>query len=70
VLKGGTISFHQLGTSTDCRVRNISESGACLMVASPVGIPDEFDLLLDSDNTPRRCRVEWRSTNQIGVSFL
>jgi len=70
VLKGGTIPFRQLGTSTDCRVRNVSETGACLMIASPVGIPNEFDLLLDTDKTPRRCRVEWRSANQIGVSFL
>jgi hypothetical protein len=70
VLKGGKISFHQLGTSTDCTVRNLSQLGACLIVTSPVGIPDEFDLVMDSDKTPRRCRVEWRSANQIGVSFL
>jgi hypothetical protein len=70
VLKGGKISFHQLGTSTDCRVRNLSEFGACLVVTSPVGVPNEFELILNRDKTPRRCRVEWRSANQIGVSFL
>jgi hypothetical protein len=68
VLKGGKISFHQLGTSTDCTIRNMSDLGACLVITSPVGIPDEFDL--DRDKTRRRCRVEWRSANQIGVSFL
>jgi hypothetical protein len=25
---------------------------------------------MDSYKTPRRCRVEWGSANQIGVSFL
>jgi hypothetical protein len=69
VLKGGKISFHQLGTSTDCTVRNLSDAGACLIVASPVGIPNEFDLVTESDHAVRPCRVEWRSGNKIGVSF-
>jgi hypothetical protein len=70
VLKGGKISFHQLRTSTACTIRNVSELGACLVVTGPIGIPDEFDLVMDSDKTSRRCRVEWRSANQLGVSFL
>lgn len=70
VLRGGKIFFHQLGTSADCRVRSVSEAGACLIITSPVGIPNEFQLVLDRDKTPRGCRVEWRSANQIGVSFL
>jgi len=51
-------------------VRNVSELGACLRVASPVGIPNEFDLFLEGGKTLRHWRVEWRSANQIGVSFL
>jgi hypothetical protein len=69
VLKGGQISFHRLGT-IDCAVRNLSATGACLIVASPIGIPDEFDFIMDRDKIPRRCRIEWRSANKIGVSFL
>ena len=69
VLKGGVISFRQLGTTIDCTVRNLSNTGACLMVTSPVGIPDEFDLVLDRDKTKRRCSVVWRRVDRIGVEF-
>jgi hypothetical protein len=69
VLKGAKISFHQLGTSTDCTIRNLSDTGACLIVESQAGIPNDFDLVLDSSKTVKHCRVQWRSTNKIGVSF-
>jgi hypothetical protein len=69
VLRGGVISFHHLGAAFECTVRNLSEIGACLMVESPVGIPDEFDLVLDREKVPRRCHVVWRSANKIGVAF-
>jgi hypothetical protein len=39
------------------------------MVASPVGIPDEFDLVLDREKVPRRCRIVWRAIKKIGVAF-
>ena len=38
-LKAGTITFNRAG-GIDCRVRNLSEGGACLEVASQIGIPD------------------------------
>jgi hypothetical protein len=69
VLKGGVISFRHLGAAIDCTVRNLSKTGACLIVTSPVGIPNEFDLVLDRDKVPRRCRVAWRATDRIGVEF-
>lgn len=69
VLRGGLISFHHLGATFECTVRNLSDTGACLMVESPVGIPNEFALVLDREKVPRRCRVVWRSANRIGVAF-
>lgn len=69
VLRGGVISYRHLGTTIDCTVRNLSKTGGCLMVASPVGIPNEFDLVLDRDGVPRHCRVAWRAADRIGVSF-
>ncbi len=37
----------------------------------PDGVPDEFILALSSDGAARRrCRVAWRTENQIGVEFL
>jgi hypothetical protein len=39
-----------------CAVRDISKDGACLKVASPLGIPEEFELVLD-DKLRQHCRV-------------
>jgi len=48
-----------------------SQEGALLAVAEPDGVPDEFILALSSDGAARRrCRVAWRTENQIGVEFL
>ena len=67
VLKAGTIAF--TGAGIDCTVRNLSEIGAALEVASVVGIPTEFSLVIPSDNVNRKCRVVWRKLNRIGVAF-
>ena len=68
VLLGGKISSRGLATSIDCRVRDLSNSGACLLVASPVGIPETFDLVF-TDGSIKRCKVQWRKADKIGVSL-
>lgn len=57
------------GGGISCVVRNVSDAGAALDVASPLGIPDEFDLLVEADGSRRHCRVVWRTERRIGVSF-
>jgi hypothetical protein len=68
VLKPAKIAFGR-ACIIDCTLRNISDSGACLQVASPLGIPDSFNLLLDAGKTTRACRILWRKERQIGVEF-
>lgn len=67
VLKAGTIKFG--GGVIDCTIRNLSERGAALEVASPVGIPDRFDLVIVAEHLRRSCRVIWRKQKRIGVAF-
>ena len=67
-LKTATISFDR-GAGIDCVVRNVSETGACLEVVSPIGIPDYFTLVIVMDNVQRACHVAWRSARRIGVTF-
>jgi hypothetical protein len=67
VLKSGTISFG--GGSIDCTVRNLSPSGASLQVASPVGVPPSFTLIIETDHFIRRCHSVWRNATRIGVAF-
>ncbi len=67
-LKGGSISFNR-AAAIDCCVRNLSPIGACLEVASPLGIPDDFVLVIESDHRQQPCRVIWRSPTRLGVEF-
>ena len=53
----------------DCMVRNVSRKGACLMVASVVGIPSGFDLLIEGESASRPCNMVWHASNKIGVEF-
>ena len=67
ILKTGAIEFN--GGAIDCVVRNISDSGAALDVASPVGIPEHFILSILPDGSRHECRVAWRKQKRIGVAF-
>ena len=54
-----------------CKLRDASQEGAQLAVADPKSLPDEFILALSFDGAARRrCRVMWRTDDQVGVQFL
>jgi hypothetical protein len=67
-LKAGSISFNR-AAGIDCRVRNLSPVGACLEVASQVGIPDDFVLVVGTEHLKLACHVIWRTATRIGVAF-
>ena len=66
-LLAGCIAFG--GGAISCTVRNLSESGAALDVTSPIGIPDNFNLIYGPEDRNQRCRVVWRKLSRIGVTF-
>ena len=67
--KIGTIAFNRAAGIT-ARVKNMSETGAGLEVASVVGIPDEFVLDIQSDHFRRPCRMVWKTPTRVGVCFV
>ena len=67
-LKGGRIVFNAGRSTISATVRNLSSKGAKLQVASVVGIPDTFDLILEG-NARQPCRVIWRTLKELGVQF-
>jgi hypothetical protein len=69
VFKGARILVPSLGISVDCAVRDLSETGACLVLITPVAIPDGFELATHHDGAIKQCRVVWRTAQRIGVSF-
>jgi len=68
VLKRGTLALSS-GGGLDCTVRNISQPGARIDIASPVGVPEVFTLVIEADHFMRPCRSVWSSEKQIGVAF-
>jgi hypothetical protein len=68
VLKRGTLTFSS-GGGLDCTVRNISQTGARIDVASPVGVPEVFTLVIEADHFMRRCHSVWSSEKHIGIAF-
>lgn len=69
ILKLGKITFNDGNSSIDCTIRNISATGALLLVASPVGIPEQFVLLIEADHLRRNCQVVRRTSQELGVRF-
>lgn len=67
-LKGGRIVINDGFSTFQCTIRNISETGARLKVASIIGIPDSFQLAMD-DGRKFTCAVVWRTAEEIGVTF-
>jgi PilZ domain len=67
-LKRATIIFNGGYSAFDCTVRNLSDTGAMLQVAS-LGIPTHFELRMDAATPHRPCTVRWRTESAIGVSF-
>jgi hypothetical protein len=68
-LKTGKIVFNHRSSVVDCMVRNLSGEGACLLLPSTAGIPDDFDLLIEPGTAARPCRVTWKNETRLGVAF-
>jgi len=69
VLRSATISLDHIGVICTCTVRNQSQSGACLLVDHPGGVPNAFDLAIAPELRRHHCRVVWREGSAIGVEF-
>jgi hypothetical protein len=50
-----------------CALRNLSPTGALLVLPAIVGTPPDFEVCIDS--TYRSARVVWRSKMNLGVAW-
>ncbi len=66
-LKAGKIFLNDGHSVFDCSVRNVSATGALLLVGNGYTLPGIFKLALEGDT--RRCEVAWRRPDRIGVKF-
>ena len=52
----------------DCKVVDISESGARIAISSATELPRQFSIAFES--TKRPCERVWRNGGMVGVKFL
>ena len=64
-----TISFNKGLTTCACVIRNLSESGARLDVASPLALPTFFHLYIPAQQKQRYAELKWRSDSEAGIEF-
>jgi hypothetical protein len=65
----GRIYFNNRRSSIDCLIRDYSETGARLKLSETVAVPEAIELYIPNKDEIHRARVEWRSGNEMGVSF-
>jgi len=67
VLKSAFIVLSEKAPKLECTLKNISETGAMLQVSTTLGIPHNFDLILEGEK--HHCHSVWRTETSIGVEF-
>ncbi|MEM5516752.1 GGDEF domain-containing protein [Henriciella sp. AS95] len=70
VLKAGQITFAGSHASIDCTVRSLGQEGAGLDLVTTSNVPDEFRLVIRSENLRVGCRVLTRTRTHLEVEFL
>ena len=67
VLKNAKIVL--AGVTLSCVTHNLTNYGACLHLLNAAILPRIFYVSFDAGHTLRPCRVIWRSTTSVSVSF-
>ena len=68
VLKSAKLILDDM-RSIDCAVRDISATGAKVLIVSGNNLPDKFRLLMVADSTIRDVEIAWKRHDMIGVNF-
>ena len=69
VHKNGQIITGRSCTTIMCVIRDVSESGARLRLASTASIPKSFLLLIKDENVVVPAERVWGNTHEMGVKF-
>lgn len=62
------ISFEGGRRVVPCIIRDVSEGGARIEVATVIGIPNTFDLIIPGHKN-HSCRVAWRALKEMGLQY-
>lgn len=65
----GRIHFNNGSSSIDCLVRDLSSTGAKLVLSETATLPEKFDLYIPQKERTYRAQLRWRREDGIGVTF-
>jgi hypothetical protein len=65
----GRVVFNNGSSSLDCLVRDMSPTGARLVMSEATTLPDAFDLYIPQKDRTYRATLRWRREGGIGGSF-
>ena len=65
----GRVYFNNRRSTVDCLIRDYSETGARLKFSESAAVPEAIELYIPNKEEIHRARVEWRSGNEMGISF-
>jgi hypothetical protein len=69
VLLSGIVTYGDGAYSFDCSFRNLSTTGARVMVGKNMQFPSQFFLINIRDRVAYDCKVVWNKGSEIGVAF-
>jgi hypothetical protein len=70
VLRKGSVVFNGRQAVLDCRIRNLSDTGALVRMSDWIELPATFELDVAGAEPARRVRQCWRRGDDVGVAFL
>ncbi len=69
-LLGAVVGLVEGNEKIPCQVRNISETGARLLLSNGHALPSEFILTIANRGLIYRARAVWRSMTEVGIEFI
>lgn len=69
VIRGGKIIYNEGHCTLDCRIKNLSSTGARLDLPMYTQLPETF-VLMFADGSKRPAEISWSRMTRVGIRFL
>jgi hypothetical protein len=69
VFLGGVAEVNDRGSTMDCVVRNLSETGACVEFDSATRLPEQMRITIAHKGRSVLADLIWRQANRVGLAF-
>ena len=67
---GAQIIFNNRASTLDCRIRNMSDDGAKIILDEHCAIPQVFEFIVPQRGRTYKAKAIWRQDNEVGLEFL